>query len=114
MSDAKNPIYKTSKERSRIMAKIRSSNTKPEIIVRRLLYKEGFRYRLHNKKIPGSPDIVFRKYQTVIFVNGCFWHHHGCHISHLPKNNPVFWLKKIERNIRRDKKTLNALLHLGW
>ncbi len=106
--------YKTTKERSKAMAAIRSNNTKPEFTVRRLLFKSGYGYRLHYKKLPGSPDIVLTKYKVAIFINGCFWHHHGCHISHIPKSNSTFWLNKIKRNLTRDKKNVTALLGMGW
>jgi len=101
-------------KRSRIMASIKSSNTSPEITVRKLLYKYGYRYRLHVKGLPATPDIVLRKNNTVIFINGCFWHHHGCYISHLPKSNSEFWLKKIRRNLERDKESVSKLLQLDW
>ncbi len=106
--------YKTTKERSRIMATIRSSNTKPEFIVRRLLHQHGYRYRLHYKKAPGSPDLALTKQKIAIFVNGCFWHYHGCHISHVPKSNSAFWQAKIKRNLDRDKRSIDALFAMGW
>jgi DNA mismatch endonuclease (patch repair protein) len=106
--------YETTKERSRIMATIRSSNTKPEFILRKLLYHNGYRYRLHYKKLSGSPDIALTKQKIAIFVNGCFWHYHGCHISHVPKSNVAFWQAKIKRNLERDKKAADALFAIGW
>lgn len=106
--------YKTSPARKRIMASIRSSNTRPELAVRRLLFKHGYRYRLHGKGLPGKPDIILPKYNVVIFVNGCFWHYHGCKFSHLPKNNAAFWQAKIKANLQRDKKNVDELLKLGW
>jgi DNA mismatch endonuclease (patch repair protein) len=106
--------YKTSKERSKIMASIRSSNTRPEQLVRKLLYKNGYRYRLHRKDLPGKPDIVLGRYKVVILVNGCFWHYHGCWNSRLPKNNTAFWQEKIKYNLQKDKRNVEALLELGW
>lgn len=101
--------------RSRNMAKIHSKNTKPEETVRKYLFSQGFRYRKNDKKLPGTPDIVLPKYNTVIFVNGCFWHkHEGCKYFVWPKSNVDFWRNKIETTVKRDaekKKQLNAL---GW
>lgn len=105
----------TAEERSRCMAAIKSGDTKPEMIVRRFLHARGFRYGLHNRKLPGSPDIVLRKHRTVIFINGCFWHgHEGCRLYRLPKSNVEFWEKKIARNIARDARTHAALVEMGW
>lgn len=102
-------------KRSEVMAKIRSKDTKPEILLRSLLHKNGYRYRLHKKGLPGRPDIVLLKHETVIFVNGCFWHHHkGCQDGRIPKTRPEWWEAKIERNINRDKKTHRQLRALGW
>jgi len=109
-----NRKYTASNNRSLIMAAIHSSNTKPEIIVRKILYHYGYRYRIHYKKLPGSPDIVLLKHKIAIFVQGCFWHYHGCHISHIPKSNKLFWQDKIKRNLQRDKRSLLGLLSLGW
>ena len=108
---------KFSKEqRSSIMAKVHSSNTTPEIKVRKLLHSMGFRFRLHRRDLPGKPDIVLPKYQTVIFVNGCFWH--GCpicrHAQVRPKANSNYWNQKLDRNMQRDKETYAALEKLGW
>jgi DNA mismatch endonuclease, patch repair protein len=97
------------------MAKISGKETKPEIIVRKALFNEGFRYRKNVSYLPGKPDIVLRKYNTVIFVNGCFWHlHQNCSKSTLPKANSLFWKKKIENNVARDTKNLKALRQDGW
>ena len=97
------------------MAAIRGKDTKPEIFVRKFLFSKGLRYRLNNRKLPGSPDIVLKKYKTVIFVDGCFWHgHEGCKYFRLPKSNTPFWEAKITRNIERDKETTQALTALGW
>ncbi len=105
----------TPEQRSRCMAAIRGKDTKPEILVRKFLFSKGLRYRLNNRKLPGSPDIVLKKYKTVIFVDGCFWHgHEGCKYFRLPKSNTPFWEAKITRNIERDKETTQALTALGW
>lgn len=105
----------TPEERSRNMAAIKGSDTKPELLVRRYLHAHGFRYGLHNRKLPGSPDIVLRKYKTVIFINGCFWHgHENCKYYRLPKSNIDFWQNKITRNRKRDAETAAALVAKGW
>jgi DNA mismatch endonuclease (patch repair protein) len=102
------------KQRSLLMAKIRSKNTKPEMAVRRLVWNAGFRYRLCDKTLPGSPDLVFKSRRKVIFVNGCFWHGHGCRKNGVPKTRTKFWREKIERNQRRDKRVLRLLRQEGW
>lgn len=100
-------------KRSKIMSSIRSMDTKPELAVRKILTKLGYRYRLHRKDLPGTPDIVFFGRKKVIFVNGCFWHaHKNCKISHIPENE--FWKKKILTNVQRDQKNLYKLKELGW
>jgi DNA mismatch endonuclease (patch repair protein) len=104
----------STEKRSFTMKQIHSKNTKPEMVVRKLIFRNGFRYRLHRKELPGTPDIVFSKIKKVIFVNGCFWHGHGCHRSTLPKTNIDYWKTKIEKNIERDKKQLMELSELGW
>ena len=97
------------------MASIRSANTKPEILVRKYLWRQGFRYRLNNPRLPGHPDIVLRKYRTCVFVNGCFWHgHEGCKYFVMPKTNTAFWEKKINRNRERDKEEQKKLAEMGW
>lgn len=97
------------------MSRIRSKNTKPEVLVRRYLFSRGFRFRINVKRLPGTPDIVLRKYRTVIFVNGCFWHgHEGCRYFVLPKSNVEFWTNKIERNQERDLKSRMQLRNMGW
>jgi len=97
------------------MSRIRGRDTKPEIIVRKWLWREGFRYRLNVHSLPGTPDIVLRKHRTVVFVNGCFWHgHRGCKDYVAPKSNRKFWQEKIERNIRRDEVSRELLEALGW
>ena len=103
------------KTRSYNMSQIKGKNTKPEELVRKYLFSQGFRYRKNDKKLPGSPDIVLPKYKTVIFINGCFWHgHEGCKYFVWPKSNEEFWKNKIETNIARDKKKIAALEQLGW
>ena len=105
----------TPEQRHKCMARIRSKNTKPEIMVRKYLFARGFRYRKNVRRLPGTPDIVLRKYRTVIFVNGCFWHgHEGCRYSHLPKSNVEFWRNKIERNKKRDLRERVELRRMGW
>ena len=100
--------------RSLNMSRIRSSGTKPEEMVRKHLFSKGFRYRKNDKRLPGKPDIVLPKYKTVVFVNGCFWHHHTCEYFVWPKSNVAFWKEKIDRNVIRDKDVQNKLIALGW
>ena len=105
----------TASQRHRCMSRIRGKNTKPEILVRKGLHARGFRFRLHNKKLPGSPDIVLPKYGVAIMVNGCFWHgHKGCRYATKPKSNVEFWETKIVRNRHRDEVTTAHLEALGW
>ena len=97
------------------MSRIRSKDTKPEELVRKYLFSQGFRYRKYDRRLPGKPDIVLPKYKTVIFVNGCFWHgHEGCRYFVWPKNNAEFWTEKIAGNILRDKRNREALVDQGW
>lgn len=106
---------KSKAERSRNMALIKSKNTKPELTVRRLLFSLGYRYRLHDKNLPGKPDIVLKKYNTVILVHGCFWHHHkNCKHFRWPKSNEEYWIPKINRNVEKDKINRRLLRKLGW
>ena len=108
-------IHEVSEQRSRNMSAIKSKNTKPEITVRKLLHSMWYRFRLHKKDLPGSPDIVLPKYKTVIFVHGCFWHRHqNCKYASDPKTRREFWEKKFKENIERDKKTQEKLKNLGW
>ncbi len=101
--------------RSYNMSCIKGKNTKPEEIVRKYLFSQGFRYRKNDKKLPGTPDIVLPKYKTVIFVNGCFWHgHEGCRYYVVPKSNTEFWVNKIKTNKQRDIRKINDLHTLGW
>lgn len=105
----------TPEQRSYNMSRIRSKNTKPEELVRKYLFSQGFRYRKNDARLPGKPDIVLPKYKTVIFVNGCFWHGHtGCNYFVWPKNNEEFWRNKISGNIRRDSDNHIRLEQLGW
>ncbi len=105
----------TKEQRSRCMASIRSKGTKPELLVRRYLFAHGYRYRLNHPHLPGHPDIVMRKYRTVIFVNGCFWHgHEGCKHFVMPKSRTDFWQAKIRRNQARDKEEQQKLANMGW
>lgn len=105
----------TPEQRSRCMAAVKSRDTKPEMIVRRYLFARGLRYRVNNRKLPGSPDIVLRKWRTVVFVDGCFWHgHEGCRYYRLPKTNADFWRQKIAMNIARDYANGVELRLAGW
>lgn len=104
----------TKEKRHLCMSHIKGKNTQPEWIVRRFLFHHGFRYRLHDKRIPGSPDIVLPRYHTVIFVNGCFWHSHDCLHSKLPKTNTEFWETKMRRNKERDAENYAKLHSMGW
>jgi DNA mismatch endonuclease (patch repair protein) len=102
-------------ERSLIMRKVKSKNTGPELLVRKLLYQNGYRYRINYKQLPGKPDIVLKKYNTVIFVNGCFWHGHSkCKKSKRPRTNRSYWENKIDRNIERDKQNRRKLKGMGY
>lgn len=102
-------------ERSERMSRIRSSNTAPEVALRRAMHALGFRFRLHSKGLPGKPDIVLPRYKTVIFVHGCFWHRHrGCKVATTPKTNTEFWIEKFDRNVVRDARTREQLERLGW
>lgn len=105
---------KTPEERSLNMSHIRSTNTKPEELVRKFLFSNGFRYRKNDKRLPGKPDIVLPKYKTVVFVNGCFWHMHNCSRSRLPKSNLDYWGPKIQRNRERDESNYKQLTESGW
>jgi DNA mismatch endonuclease (patch repair protein) len=101
--------------RSYNMSQIKNKNTKPEVLVRKFLFSKGFRYRLHDKKLPGKPDVVLPKYKTVLFINGCFWHaHQNCKFHVLPKSNKEYWLAKIQRNIQRDVVNHEKLTEMGW
>jgi len=105
----------TALQRSYNMSRIKGKNTKPEMLVRKFLHANGFRYRLHDKKLPGKPDIVLPKYRTVIFVHGCFWHgHNNCRYFVVPKTRTQWWTDKINGNIANDVKAIKALKTNGW
>jgi len=102
-------------KRSEIMSRIRGADTKPEKAVRSLLHALGYRFRLHRRDLPGTPDVVLPKYRTVVMVNGCFWHRHTCKAgSKTPKSNVEFWESKFERNVERDARVAAGLCELGW
>ncbi len=101
--------------RSYNMSQIKGKDTKPEMLIRKFLFSQGFRYRLHDKKLPGKPDIVLPKYKTVIFIHGCFWHgHEGCSYFIIPKTRTEWWLAKINRNKQLDDNNLQTLHKSGW
>ena len=105
----------TPAQRSYNMSRIKGKDTKPEMLVRRFLHSHGFRYKLHDKTLPGKPDIVLPKYKTVIFVHGCFWHgHEGCKYATIPKTRTEWWTNKINTNIKNDDKATKALQNDGW
>ncbi|WP_394168227.1 very short patch repair endonuclease [Saccharospirillum alexandrii] len=100
--------------RSRYMSGIRSKNTRPEVSIRKELHRRGYRYRLHSRKLPGKPDVVLTKYRTVVLVNGCFWHMHGCKLFKLPQTRTDFWREKLEGNVKRDLRNKDLLNQSGW
>lgn len=105
----------TKEQRHRCMSNVKSKNTKPEIMVRKFLFSNGYRYRVNRKDLPGKPDIVLPKYRTVVFINGCFWHgHQNCKYATIPASNHEFWLTKITGNVERDKQTREKLSQMGW
>lgn len=105
----------TPEKRSDVMSRIKGRNTKPERVVRSLLHRMGYRFRLHRTDLPGKPDIVLPKYKSVILVHGCFWHRHkDCKFAYTPKSRTDFWIKKLESNARRDQKIFAELSALGW
>lgn len=107
--------FLTPAERSERMSRIRGRDTKPELVVRRLLHAAGFRFRLHVANLPGRPDIGLPKYRAVVFVHGCFWHRHaGCAVASTPKSNRRFWEAKFSANVRRDKRNCTVLRSMGW
>lgn len=102
-------------DRSLRMALVKGKDTRPEMVVRRLIHGLGFRYRLHEKSLPGKPDLVFRKRRKVVFVHGCFWHRHeNCRLARLPKSRVDFWMPKLNRNRERDAENVARLSELGW
>ena len=108
-------VNKISDQRSRNMAAIKSKNTKPEIAVRKMLHALGYRFRLHRKDLPGSPDIVLPKYKTVIFVHGCFWHRHeNCKYASTPKTRKEFWENKFKSNVKRDEEIQQKIKKIDW
>ena len=113
-SSAKRRRVRKPMTRSQMMQAVHSEDTKPEMIVRKALFEAGFRYRLHRRDLPGTPDIFVQKYGVAIFVNGCFWHQHGCKLTSRPKSNSAFWNDKFDRNIVRDIKTQHELSLLGY
>lgn len=105
----------TKAKRSLIMSKVKSTETKPEVLVRKYLFSQGFRFRVNVKSLPGSPDIVLAKYKTVVLIHGCFWHRHSnCKHATLPKSNIEYWQQKISKNRVRDESTLKKFITLGW
>jgi DNA mismatch endonuclease, patch repair protein len=112
---SKRRIHRTALSRSERMARIRKADTKPELIVRKLLHALGFRFRLHRRDLPGNPDIVFPGRHKIILVHGCFWHRHSCAWGRkVPTANPDYWLPKLQRNQTRDDQKLSQLHALGW
>ena len=101
-------------DRSANMRAIRSKGMRPELKVRSIVHRLGYRFRLHRNDLPGKPDLVFASRRKVIFVHGCFWHSHGCRISHTPKSNADYWGPKLERNVLRDQRNIQALRAAGW
>lgn len=100
--------------RSRMMSGVKGKDTKPELLIRKALFKRGFRYKLHDKYLPGKPDLVFPKYHTIVFIHGCFWHRHDCHLFKWPSTRPDFWKNKINRNVEVDDHNYAALKKEGW
>ena len=109
MADSMNP-----ETRSRVMSRIRGQDTRPEMYVRRAVWHAGFRYRLHIRSLPGVPDLVLARYCLTVFVNGCFWHQHGCSRSSRPSSRSEFWDRKLDDNIARDARNRAKLQELGW
>ena len=102
-------------DRSRMMAGIKGKNSQPELLVRRMLFASGYRFRLHRRDMPGTPDIVMPRRKVAIFVHGCFWHHHqGCRYAKMPATRPDFWKAKLEANVERDRRAVDKLQALGW
>lgn len=108
------PDVHSAEARSRNMAAIRGQDTRPEILIRKGLFAAGFRYRLHDRQLPGRPDLVLPKYRAVIFINGCFWHGHDCPMFRWPETREEFWREKIRGNIARDQRNHEAVDAMGW
>lgn len=104
----------TPEQRRHNMSRIKGKDTKPELLLRRGLHARGLRYRLHDRALPGRPDLVFPKYKTAVFVHGCFWHAHGCNLSKLPSTRQIFWSSKLAANVERDRRAINELVSAGW
>lgn len=104
----------TPEVRSRMMSGIRGKDTKPEILIRRALHQRGFRYLLHDPRLPGRPDLVLPRFRVALFINGCFWHGHDCSLFRLPKTRPEFWADKIDRNRQNDERNTEQLISMGW
>lgn len=104
----------TPAQRQLNMSRIRSRDTQPELLIRRGLHAQGFRYRLHQRQLPGRPDLVLARHRTVVFVNGCFWHSHGCHMSRMPETRREYWQPKLDRTMQRDRDAIHALHAAGW
>ena len=100
--------------RRRMMSSVRAKNTRLELEIRSRLFAMGFRFRLHRRDLPGTPDLVFRKYRSVVFIHGCFWHYHGCHLSSVPETRRSWWKTKLEGNAKRDAASVTKLQNLGW
>lgn len=107
-------MKKSLEERGRMMRAFKGRDTVPELTVRRLAHEMGYRFRLHRRDLPGTPDLVFVSQRKVVFIHGCFWHSHGCNLTRLPTSNLGYWVPKLKRNRDRDKKTLKALTAEGW
>lgn len=104
----------TPAQRQLNMSRIRSRDTQPELLIRRGLHAQGFRFRLHHRHLPGRPDLVLTRHRTVVFVNGCFWHSHGCHISRMPEMRREYWQPKLDRTVDRDRDAASVLRTRGW
>jgi len=107
--------FLTPAQRSERMSRIKSRDTKPELVLRSAMHRKGFRFRINDTRLPGKPDIVFPKYRAAVFVHGCFWHRHpGCSVATTPKSNTAFWTEKFDRNVSRDARSKEALEANGW
>lgn len=107
--------FLTPAQRSERMSRIKSRDTKPELVLRSAMHRKGFRFRVNDTRLPGKPDIVFPKYRAAVFVHGCFWHRHpGCSVATTPKSNTAFWMEKFDRNVARDARSKEALEASGW